>query len=190
MTAILIVLGIILLICLANSGSEKPKKSKAEVRRELLWKMKHWQGQEELDDIFRFYNDHTDYDLKNYPPFKSWYKTHVDDWLKDGCIRLKGGGEYKPEEDPLYDPDAPDWYDTYDIRYIYDDEEEDDDDEDNDDCEEDDNDDDEDNDDFDEDDNDDDEEDVLAKLYERQKIDRMSLTERIDYEASKKRKFF
>ena len=126
MTAILIVLGIILLICLANSGSAKPKMSKAQARKELLWKMQHCQGPEEINAVFNFYFEHED-DLRDYLPFKSWYKNFVDFALEAGIIRLKGGGEYNPKEDPLYDPNAADWYDTYKIHY-YDGDDDDDDD--------------------------------------------------------------
>ncbi len=163
MTTIFIVLGIILLICLANSGSAKPKMTKAEAEKELLWELRRFSRPEAYDKAFELFDEYPEYDLELYPPFKSWYKTFVDEWHKEGCIKLKNGGKYHPENDPLYDPNAPDWFDTYHIFRDYDD---------------------------DDDEYNDDDEDVLAKLYEQQKIDRMSLTERIDYEASKKRKFF
>ena len=151
MTAILIVLGIILLICLANSGSEKPKMTKAEVERELLWKMQHCSSEE----VIKFYNDHTDYDLKNYPPFKSWYKHFIDFAFEAGIIRLKGGGKYDPNEDHLYDPNAADWYDTYAIHY-------------------------------DEDEDDDEEEDLVAKVLEQRRIEKMTIFEESDYRYKKR----
>lgn len=151
MTAIFIVLGIILLICLANSGSVKPKMTKAEVERELLWMMQHCPSEE----VIKFYNDHTDYNLKNYPPFKSWYKHFIDFALEAGIIRLKGGGKYDPNEDHLYDPNAVDWYDTYAIHY-------------------------------DEDEDDDEGEDLVAKVLEERRLERMTSRERSDYDYQMK----
>lgn len=158
MTAILIVLGIILLICLANSGSEKPKKSKAEAEKELLWKLRRFSRPEAYDKAFELFEEYPEYDLELYPPFKSWYKTFIDDWHKDGCVKLKNGGKYHPENDPLYDPNAPDWFGTYHIFRDYDDE----------------------------DDNDDDGEDLVAKVLEERRLERMTSRERSDYDYQMK----
>ena len=131
--------------------------TKAEVERELLWKMQHCSSEE----VIKFYNDHTDYDLKNYPPFKSWYKHFIDFAFEAGIIRLKGGGKYDPNEDHLYAPNAADWYDTYDIRYTYDDEED-----------------------------DDDIQNYIDEMREKELIRRMPMAVRNDYLKAKKRKSF
>ena len=100
--------------------------------------------------------EYPEYDLENYPPFRSWYKTFIDTYNEDGCIRLKNGGTYRTKDDPLYDPDAPDWYDTY---YIY-----------RDDVEE---------------EKEDDGEDLVAKVLEKRRVERMTWRERKRYERNK-----
>lgn len=87
----------------------------------------------ELNDIFRNYPQ---WELDKWEVFRAWYKAQIDHMVKKPEIyglTLKGGLPYSKEEDPLYDPDAPDWEQFDRPRYYYDEKEDDDNDYDDDD---------------------------------------------------------
>ncbi len=79
----------------------------------------------ELNDIFRNYPQ---WHLEDWIVFRAWYKAQIDFMEKYpdiyGLKNKRDGGPYCKEEDPLYDPNAPDW-DQYDRKHYYDDEYED-----------------------------------------------------------------
>lgn len=80
----------------------------------------------EFNDIFRNYPQ---WELEKWVVFRAWYKQIVDHALANPeiyILRMKDGSDYTKEQDPLYDPDAPDW-EQFDRPYCLDDEEDDDD---------------------------------------------------------------
>ena len=63
----------------------------------------------ELNDIFRNYPQ---WELSNWEVFRAWYKAQIDHMLEYPeiyAMTMPDGTVYTKEDDPLYDPDAPDW---------------------------------------------------------------------------------
>lgn len=110
-----------------------PEKVKA--RMLVVMQFGHEHGMagalKEFSDIFRNYPQ---WELQNWEVFRSWYKNKIDYMLKYPDIyRLtmkSDGSPYAIENDPLYDPKAPDWeqYDNYHTHDLEDEDEDDDDD--------------------------------------------------------------
>lgn len=78
----------------------------------------------EFNDIFRNYPQ---WELEKWEVFRAWYKQIIDHALANPEIyimRMKDGSDYTKEQDPLYDPDAPDWEQFDRPRYYYDEEDE------------------------------------------------------------------
>ncbi len=81
----------------------------------------------EFNDIFRNYPQ---WEFQSWEVFRAWYKHLIDHALENPHIynlKMKDGSQYSKENDPLYDPGAPEW-EQFDRKRYYDD----DDDEDND----------------------------------------------------------
>ncbi|MDE7396419.1 MAG: hypothetical protein K2M98_01690 [Muribaculum sp.] len=65
----------------------------------------------EFNTIFRNYPQ---WELQNWDVFRSWYKAQIDHMVARpniyGMTIKEDGSPYSKEKDPLYDPDAFDWY--------------------------------------------------------------------------------
>lgn len=94
-----------------------------KIQEHMLFIMQHHGIEEnlkELNDIFRNYPQ---WDLSNWEVFRAWYKAQIDHMIDRPEIyglTLKGGLPYNKDDDPLYDPDAPDW-EQFDRPCYYDD---------------------------------------------------------------------
>ena len=104
-----------------------------KVKEHMLFIMQYHGVEEnlkELNDIFRNYPQ---WELEKWEVFRAWYKDLIDHALENPEIynlAMKDGSDYNKEQDPLYDPDAPDWK-QFDRKRYYDDDDDDDDDDDN-----------------------------------------------------------
>lgn len=104
-----------------------------KVKEHMLFIMQYHGAEEnlkELNDIFRNYPQ---WELEKWEVFRAWYKDLIDHALENPEIynlAMKDGSDYNKEQDPLYDPDAPDW-EQFDRKRYYDDDDDDDDDDDN-----------------------------------------------------------
>lgn len=105
-------------------------KTKEQVQRHLLFLFQHghYKGIHALIDELNYTcRCYPEYELTEWIVFKSWYKDLVDHALSHPDIytlKAKGGEPYYKEDDPLYDPNAPDWYENY-APKRYDDDEDD-----------------------------------------------------------------
>lgn len=70
-----------------------------------------------LEEFNALFKKHPRYRLSKWIVFRSWYKHIVDDYID--CMAMKDGSPYSKEEDPMYDPTAPDW-EIYDRDHSYD----------------------------------------------------------------------
>lgn len=78
----------------------------------------------EFNEIFRNYPQ---WHLQGWEVFQAWYKNLIDHALEHPDIyflKMKSGGEYRKEDDPLYNPDALPW-EQFDRVRDYDDSEDD-----------------------------------------------------------------
>lgn len=106
-------------------------KKREKLQATMLFKMQYIHGIErtiaELNEIFKA---NRDLKLTRWIVFRSWYKEQIDHMLQNPDIYhlSVNGAAYCKEDDPLYDPEAPDWsiYDSE--RNYYDDDNDDDDD--------------------------------------------------------------
>lgn len=107
-----------------------PKK----VKEHMLFIMQYHSTDETLKELNEIFRNYPQWELENWEVFRAWYKAQIDymiDRPEIFGLTMKGSGEpYIKEQDPLYDPDAPDWS-QYDRPY-YDDDVDDDDIDDND----------------------------------------------------------
>ena len=88
-----------------------------------------------LNEIIKIFKKSPNLNLHRYPAFRAWYKYHKD-WEKedqDFYKKLSAAGMLPHEEDPYYDPEAPDWLKFHVPYYLREDWHGDDDDEDDDD---------------------------------------------------------
>lgn len=109
---------------------EKLDQTKEQVQNHLLFRFQygHYKGIkgliEELNYTFRCYPE---YELTDWIVFRSWYKDLVDHALAHPDIytlTVNGGEPYRPEDDNLYDPNAPAWSE-YALKREYDDDDDD-----------------------------------------------------------------
>lgn len=80
----------------------------------------------EFNDIFRNYPQ---WEFHKWVVFRAWYKNLIDHAIENPEIynlTMKDGSDYNKEQDPLYDPDAPDW-EQFDRKRYYSDDNDDDD---------------------------------------------------------------
>ena len=99
---------------------------KRKLKKHMLFIMQYHGIEEnlkELNDIFRNYPQ---WELHKWEVFRAWYKAQIDHMvLHPDIYGLSLNGEpYKKENDPLYDPSAPDWA-LYDRDHYYDDDDDD-----------------------------------------------------------------
>ena len=65
-----------------------------------------------MKDIKRIFDENKHLKLHRCKIFRAWYKHEIDYMLEHPEIyhlSLAGGFEYRKEDDPMYDPNAPDW---------------------------------------------------------------------------------
>ena len=111
--------------------AQERQKKREELQQTMLFKMQYMQGLErtisELNEIFKA---NRELRLTRWIVFRAWYKAQIDHMLQypDIYHLSVDGDPYNKDEDPLYDPDAPDW-EQYD-RPHYDEEDDEEDDED------------------------------------------------------------
>lgn len=104
-------------------------KTKEQVQEHLLFLFQHghYKGIHGLIDELNYTcRCYPEYELTEWIVFRSWYKDLVDHALSHPDIytlKAKGGEPYYKEDDPLYDPDAPDWWENYALKIDDDDEE-------------------------------------------------------------------
>lgn len=101
-----------------------PEENIRNVKDHMFFIMQHGRGIEgvlrEFNEIFTLYPL---WRLQYWVVFRSWYKAQIDHMIERPEIygmKFKGGDPYSKEEDPLYDPDAPDWS-LYEYKQNYDD---------------------------------------------------------------------
>ena len=83
-----------------------------ELKETMLLKMQYMQGLEHtIAELNKIFNANNDLKLNRWVVFRSWYKDQIDYMLQHPDIyNLSVDGEpYVKEDDPLYDPVAPDW---------------------------------------------------------------------------------
>ena len=104
-----------------------------KVKAAMLYRMQ-WGGEggikETLNQFNENFHNYPQWELHNWEVFRAWYKAQIDHMVQKPEIyglTLKGGLPYSKEEDPLYDPNAPDWEQFDRPRYYYDEDDEDDD---------------------------------------------------------------
>ncbi len=93
-----------------------------QIKTKMLHRMQYQQGVEDIRDFIKTYNYYMSrypkIGLKDWPPFKAWYKDLVDRALARPdmyTLTNSDGTPYNKDADSFYDPDAPDWslYDVW-----------------------------------------------------------------------------
>ncbi len=108
---------------LRNLVTERQKKRK-ELQETMLVKMQYMQGFEHtVTELNKIFTANRKLKLTRWIVFRSWYKEQIDHMLQHPDIYhlTVDGAPYSKEEDPLYDPTAPDWS-IYDRQHYYSDE--------------------------------------------------------------------
>ena len=95
-----------------------------KLKEHMLFIMQYHGVEENLKELNEIFRNYPQWELKNWEVFRAWYKAQMDHMLQYPDIyRLSAdGAPYVKEDDPLYDPEAPDWS-LYD-RAHYDDDDE------------------------------------------------------------------
>lgn len=110
-----------------RSLAQARQKKREELQETMLYKMQYMHGLErtiaELNEIF---TANRSLKLTRWRVFRAWYKSQIDHMLQHPSIYgLTVQGEpYCKDDDPLYDPNAPDWS-IYDSEHYYDDDDDD-----------------------------------------------------------------
>jgi len=92
--------------------ARKRQKKREDLQETMLFKMQYMQGLEhcisELNEIFKA---NRELKLTRWIVFRAWYKAQIDHMLQHPDIYHLSvdGNPYDKDEDPLYDPAAPDW---------------------------------------------------------------------------------
>lgn len=96
-------------------------KRKAKEEQMLFW-MQYCSFPDAMRDIEQLFRQNKHLKLHRYKAFRAWYKYHKD-WEKKDLefyAKLLANGMTTHEEDPYYDPNAPDWA-QFDRPHYYDD---------------------------------------------------------------------
>lgn len=95
----------------------KLESSPKPVKAQMLFRMQHINGIERaMEEFNQIFKNYPGWHLDKWEPFRSWYKHQIDFLAErpEVCgMKFKDGRPYRKEEDPLYDPDAPDWEKKY-----------------------------------------------------------------------------
>ncbi|MDE6277252.1 MAG: hypothetical protein K2M06_04005 [Muribaculaceae bacterium] len=108
--------GIVAIIWRARNGVDLMatlETDQEKLKAHMLRIMQHngiAENLKELNDIFRNYPQ---WELQDWPVFRAWYKAKIDYMMRYpeiyGLKMKADGSPYSKENDPLYDPGAPDW---------------------------------------------------------------------------------
>ena len=138
---LLVIVAVMDIIWRARNGVDllaTPEADREKVKEHMLFIMQYGHPDgikgalSEFNDIFRNYPQ---WELEKWEVFQAWYKQLIDRAIEKPEIynlKMKDGSDYNKEQDPLYDPDAPNW-EQFDRPCYYEDEEDDEDDDDDDD---------------------------------------------------------
>lgn len=101
-----------------------------KVKSHMLFIMQNNGVEENLKELNEIFRNYPQWDLSKWEVFRAWYKAQIDymsEFPEIYHMTMTGTGKpYSKEEDPLYDPGAPDW-EQFDSPRHYDDDDDDDD---------------------------------------------------------------
>lgn len=108
--------------------AKERQRRRKELREHILWHMQiPYSNPEKLRNIEKIFRQNPDLKLHRYLPFRAWYKHYMGSYLEnpDFYAKLIAAGMTPLDQDPYFDPNAPDW-EQFDQEHYYDDDDDDD----------------------------------------------------------------